>query len=115
MGMGNLTRPTRSYSRRLLTLLALLALAVGIGLFAGGAFAVHDENLIELESDGGANITDEGGPAVGGHDWIDFQTSPIAGQLDTVFIADGFAGTNDDTYTGGGSQNNNDISSWAWE
>ena len=104
-----ITAPTRK--RRLLTiLLVATALVAGLALTPMAARAVHDEGLFELDG----NIVDS--PAVTGQDWSAFQglwprgTAPIS----TVFISDGFNGVNDSIYFGGGSQNNNDITSWRW-
>ena len=102
----------RARKRRLLTLvLVATALVAGMALTPMAAKAVHDEALFELDG----NIADD--PRVAGQDWSGFQGPVAPGDttpVSTVFISDGFNGVNDSTYFGGGSQNNNDISSWGW-
>ena len=102
--------PTRK--RRLLTtVLIATALVAGMALTPMAARAVHNESLFELDG----NIADN--PVAAGQDWSDFQ-GPVApgdtAPVSTVFISDGFNGVNDSIYFGGGSQNNNDITSWRW-
>ena len=102
--------PTRK--RRLLTtVLIATALVAGMALTPMAARAVHNESLFELDG----NIADN--PVAAGQDWSDFQ-GPVApgdtAPVSTVFISDGFNGVNDSIYFGGGSQNNNDITSWKW-
>ena len=105
-----ITAPTRK--RRLLTiLLVATALVAGLALTPMAARAVHDEGLFELDG----NIVDN--PVVTGQDWSAFQGPVAPGDttpVSTVFISDGFNGVNDSIYFGGGSQNNNDITSWRW-
>ena len=105
-----ITAPTRK--RRLLTiLLVATALVAGLALTPMAARAVHDEGLFELDG----NIVDN--PVVTGQDWSAFQGPVAPGDttpVSTVFISDGINGANDSIYFGGGSQNNNDITSWRW-
>jgi hypothetical protein len=105
-----ITAPTRK--RRLLTiLLVATALVAGVALTPMAARAVHNEGLFELDG----NIADN--PVVTGQDWSAFQGPVASGDtapISTVFISDGFNGLNDSIYFGGGSQNNNDITSWRW-
>src|SRR4029453_7771665 len=93
--------------RRKLGLLALLAavIAVGFTLLPVTAGAVHDEGIFELDG----NVLDDGGPGV---DWETFQTT--GGALSKTFITDGINGVNDTIFTGGGSQQDNELSSWQW-
>ena len=102
--------PTRK--RRLLTIvLVATALVAGMALTPMAARAVHNEGLFELDG----NIADN--PVAAGQDWSDFQGPVAPGDttpVSTVFISDGINGVNDSIYFGGGSQNNNDITSWRW-
>jgi uncharacterized repeat protein (TIGR01451 family) len=93
--------------KRLLTVIAAAAaLTVAIALTPMTASAVHSTGLFELDG----NIVDDGTPGV---DWATFQNAG-GSALETAFVSDGFNGQNDDIYFQGGSQNNNDIPSWAW-
>jgi hypothetical protein len=111
MGMVGKTERRRRLRRLVVT---AATLCIGIALLPLTAGAVHDEGLFEL--DAAANYADDA--ATPGQDWSSFQaaagagvTSPIA----TVRVNDVTNSENDDIFTGGGSQNNNDISSWAWK
>ena len=101
----------RAPRRRLLTLmLVATALVAGFALTPMAARAVHNVGLFELDG----NIADSAGTP--GQDWSSFRNPVAAGDtapLSTVFVADAFNSA-DDIYFGGGSQNNNDITSWRW-
>ena len=101
----------RAPRRRLLTIMLLAtALVAGFALTPMAARAVHNEGLFELDG----NIADSAGTP--GQDWSSFRGAVAAGDtapLSTVFVADKFNSA-DDIYFGGGSQNNNDITSWRW-
>src|SRR5215204_5117417 len=91
-------------------MLVATALVAGIALTPMAARAVHNEGLFELDG----NIVDSAGTP--GQDWSSFRDAVAAGDtapLSTVFVADKFNSA-DDIYFGGGSQNNNDITSWRW-
>jgi uncharacterized repeat protein (TIGR01451 family) len=96
----------KSRGRRL-GLLALIAAAIAIGLtvMPMTAGAVHLEGIFEVDG----NVLDDGGPGV---DWQNFRST--GGSLSTAFVADGFNGQDDTIFTGGGSQQENDLSSWEW-
>ncbi len=98
----------RARKRRLLILVAT-TLVAGMGLMPMAAKAVHNEGLFELDGNIAASA------ATPGQDWSNFR-DPAAGDpapLSTVFIADKFNSA-DDIFFGGGSQNNNDMTSWRW-
>jgi hypothetical protein len=91
-------------------MLVATALVAGFALTPMAAMAVHNVGLFELDG----NIADSAGTA--GQDWSSFRDPVAAGDtapLSTVFVADGFNSV-DDIYFGGGSQNNNDMTSWRW-
>ncbi len=92
---------------RRIGLLALLAamIALGVTLMPMTAGAVHLDGIFEVDG----NVLDDGGPGV---DWENFQST--GGSLSTSFVTDGFNGQNDTMFTGGGSQQENDLSSWEW-
>ncbi len=74
------------------------------------AKAVHNEGLFELDGNIAADA------AAPGQDWSNFRdpaTADDTAPLSTVFIADKFNSA-DDIFFGGGSQNNNDMTSWRW-
>ncbi|MGH3080487.1 MAG: prealbumin-like fold domain-containing protein, partial [Gaiellaceae bacterium] len=92
-------------------MLLATAMVACIAFTPMAANAVHNEGLFELDG----NIVDN--PAAAGQDWSAFQAPALPGDtppISTAFISDGFNGVNDTIYFGGGSQNNNDISSWGW-
>ena len=82
-------------------------MTVGIGFAVPSAFAVHDEDLFELDG----NTAND--PAVLGDDWSNYQSAGHA--VSTVFVSDGVNGVNDTTFHGGGSQPGDDIPSWSWD
>jgi hypothetical protein len=108
-GLETVAITARARKRRLLTLVATVLVA-GMGLMPMAAKAVHNVGLFELDG----NIANDA--AVAGQDWSSFRGPVAAGEtapISTVFVADGFNSV-DDIYFGGGSQNNNDVSSWRW-
>ena len=72
---------------------------------ASPALAVHETNLFEL--DGNA----QNDPAVAGDDW---NSHPGATGNRFTFIPDTFNSSNDIGFTGGGSKDDLNTSSWAW-
>ena len=98
----------------LTTVAAVGLLAAAVPLVANAVLGTDGPTLFELDG----NIVDDSGTPSLPQDWSDFQTPPGGGQDGPVaktFITDGINGVNDTIFTGGGSQNNNDIPSWAWD
>ena len=94
-------------------LAAVAALAAAVPFVANAVLGTDGPTLFELDG----NIVDDSGAPNLPQDWSDFQQTPGngPGPVAKVFVTDGINGVNDTTYTGGGSQNNNDIPSWAWD
>ena len=92
---------------------AIGILAAAVPLVANAVLGTDGPTLFELDG----NITDDSGAPNLPQDWSDFQQAPGngGGPVAKVFVADGFNGTNDTIFKGGGSQNGNDIPSWAWD
>src|SRR4051794_37035678 len=120
---------TRRRSFRFRTRRALIAAGTVVGttlalaLFAGSASAVHDTTLFQL--DGNALTSDPGSPAsTGADDWdrVCHQVSSTAcpspitnttGANAVSWTAE--ASPSASIFTGGGSKDPIDISSWAWK
>ena len=96
----------------LTTVAAVGVLAAAVPLVANAVLGTDGPTLFELDG----NIVDNSGTPNLPQDWSDFQQAPGNGDgpVARTFITDGFNGNNDTIFFGGGSQNNNDIPSWAW-
>jgi hypothetical protein len=120
--MTRIIGPPRSRRRRR-TFFAILALALGVGVFViAGAQAVHDTGAFQL--DGNAQTSDLGSPpSTGADDWdrVCHQvvgsdcstTSNTTGATAVSFTNDG--AQNGTIFTTGGSKDPNDISQWQWK
>ncbi len=88
-------------------------LAAAVPLVANAVLGTDGPTLFELDG----NITDDSGAPNLPQDWSELPAGPRAteGPVAKVFVADGFNGKNDTIFNGGGSQNGNDIPSWAWD
>jgi len=115
------TPSQRRWRLRFLLLPTLLGAALALFL-AGGALAVHDTGLFQL--DGNATTADLGSPAsTGADDWdrVCHQANPTAcpsGSNTTGATAVSWTAELNPSasiFTGGGSKDPNDISSWAWK
>ena len=98
----------------LTTVAAVGVLAGAVPLVANAVLGTDGPTLFELDG----NIVDNSGAPNLPQDLSDFQQPPAVtgmGPVAKTFITDGFNGTNDTIFKGGGSQNNNDIPSWAWD
>src|SRR6185503_19337436 len=97
-----------SLQGRKVALVALLVVALALSL-ASAARAVHDAGLFELDG----NVADS--PAAGsGEDWATYFPTGSGSAQASVFVADQTDPADTTYFTGGGSKDNNDISSWAW-
>ena len=81
----------------------------GRAFVANAVLGTDGPTLFELDG----NIVDNSGAPNLPQDWSDFQQPPANGDgpVAKTFVTDGFSGTNDTIFKGGGSQNNDDIPS----
>jgi hypothetical protein len=107
--MGTVGTPTRHRGRRRVGLLAMLALAlcIGVALLPAGAGAVHDINVFELDG----NAIDD--PAVLGDDWSTlFPTNTSTTVLgEPAFVTDK-TGADDDGFGSGLTKDTSDVTEW---
>lgn len=108
--------PTGSRRRRRFLLAPIIMVALAAVFFAGGAQAVHDDNLFELGPAQGANILGDGS-AANGPDWADIFNGSggvigLFGGTAAAFIKDDTSqkgALDSSTFSGaGGSNKNND-------
>ncbi|MFL5915869.1 MAG: hypothetical protein ACJ752_09550 [Gaiellaceae bacterium] len=109
--------PTGSRRRRWLFLCTAAAAIVTAVLFIPSAFAVHDTGLFELDG----NATND--PAMAGDDWDNVchqvtgsdcsTTNDTTGATSVSFSTE--ANPSSSIFTGGGSKDPIDVSSWAWK
>ena len=113
-GMGTEARDASGTGRRArrpgLIALAVLVFAIGMATLAGGAGAVHDLNIFELDG----NIADGSGGGAP-DDWATLFPTNTSPQFVVArsFVSDG-TGAADTGFTGGQSKDTENVSGWGW-